>query len=428
VKVLVIGSGGREHAIIWKLSQSDRVEKIYAAPGNAGIYRQAELANINAEDIENLVKFARDKQVDLTVVGPEGPLANGIANRFEQEGLRVFGPSREAARIESSKVWAKQFMRKYHIPTASFLTFDNLREALKFVKSSVLPVAVKADGLAAGKGAIIADNEREAENAVRDMMQKRRFGDAGTRIVIENVLVGEEASILAFTDGKIVLPMISSQDHKRIGDGDTGPNTGGMGAYAPVPFISERMRKEIVDLILEPTVAGLAQEGCPFRGVLYAGLMLTERGPRVIEFNCRFGDPETQAVLPLMKTDLFDLMLATAEGNLSAEIVEWRDGAAVCVVLASEGYPGRYEKGKVINGLKDSGDDDLFVFHAGTMYHNRKFLTAGGRVLGVTAISDSIEEAIERAYEAADKIRFDGKQFRTDIGQKAVNRKLRFSG
>ncbi|MFH2055448.1 MAG: phosphoribosylamine--glycine ligase, partial [bacterium] len=316
MKILVVGSGGREHALIWKLSKSNLVSKIYAAPGNAGIYRHAELVNVKAEDIENLARFAKEKEIDLTLIGPETPLALGIVDRFNQDKLKIVGPTRDAARIESSKVWAKHFMRKYHIPTASFLSFDNLKDALKFVKSSARPVAIKADGLAAGKGVIIADNEDQAEAAVREMMQKRRFGDAGTRIVIEAALAGEEASVLALTDGKNIQALIPSQDHKRIGDNDTGPNTGGMGAYAPVPFMSDKLRQDIYDLILLPAVEGLAAEGHPFRGCLYAGLMLTERGPRVIEFNCRFGDPEAQAVLPLLESDLAELLLGTIEGDL----------------------------------------------------------------------------------------------------------------
>lgn len=428
MKVLVIGSGGREHAIVWKLAQSPLVSKIYAAPGNAGIYRQAELVNLKSEDIEGLLRFAKEKEIDLTVVGPEMPLALGIVDRFEEENLKIFGPSKAAARIESSKAWTKQFMRKYHIPSASFLTFDSMKEALKFARSSAMPIAIKADGLAAGKGVTIAKDVSQAEAAIRDIMQKRRFGEAGARIVIEDVLVGEEASILAFSDGVNVLPMISSQDHKRIGDGDTGPNTGGMGAYAPVPFLSERKRKDIVDLILEPAVAGLRAEGCPFKGVLYAGLMINDRGPRVIEFNCRFGDPETQAILPLMKTDLAELFLAVVENDLEFQTVEWQEASAVCVVLASGGYPGSYEKDKVIYGLKELKGNKVEVFHAGTVYEKGKFLTAGGRVLGVTAVEETVEEAVQTVYAATEQIRFEGHQYRTDIALKAVNRKFQVIG
>lgn len=425
MKVLVVGSGGREHALVWKLSKSKIVSKIFAAPGNAGIYRQAELVNIKAEDIENLARFAKEQSIDLTLVGPEVPLALGIVDRFNQDNLKIVGPTREAAQIESSKVWAKQFMRKYHIPTASFLTFDNLKDALKFVKSSAMPVAIKADGLAAGKGVIIAEDEGQAESAVREMMQKRRFGDAGARIVIEAALAGEEASVLALTDGKNIQALIPSQDHKRVGDNDTGPNTGGMGAYAPVPFMTDKLRQDIHDLILAPTVEGMAREGHPFRGCLYAGLMLTERGPKVIEFNCRFGDPEAQAVLPLLESDLAELLLGTVEGDLDTIVPKWQEGSAVCVVLASGGYPGSYEKGKPIEGLKNKSDNPL-VFHAGTRFENRKFLTNGGRVLGVTALAETLEEAIQGAYEASGRIDFEGKQYRTDIGVNAMNKKLRF--
>jgi phosphoribosylamine--glycine ligase len=429
MKVLVVGSGGREHAITWKLANSPSVQKIYAAPGNAGIYRQAELVNIKAEDIESLARFAKEKEIDLTVVGPEVPLALGIVDRFQELGLKIFGPSRAAARIESSKVWAKQFMRKHHIPSASFMIFDNMKEAIKFVRSSALPIAIKADGLAAGKGVTIANTIEEAESAVREAMQKRRFGEAGARIVIEDVLVGEEASILALTDGTHVLPLIPSQDHKRIGEGDTGPNTGGMGAYAPVPFVSAQRLKDIRDLILEPAVAGLRAEGCPFRGVLYAGLMITDRGPRVIEFNCRFGDPETQAVLPLLKSDLGELFMAVVDQDLEFQTVEWEEAFAVCVILASAGYPGSYEKGKVIYGLNDLKEKrNVEIFHSGTYFENRKFLTAGGRVLGVTAIESTVEEAVAQVYEAIERVRFEGMQFRSDIALKAVNRKFQVMG
>lgn len=429
MKVLVVGSGGREHAIIWRLAKSPSVQKIYAAPGNAGIFRHAELVNIRPEDIENLLKFAREKQIDLTVIGPELPLALGIVDRFREEGLKVFGPSRAAARIESSKIWAKQFQRKYHIPSASYMVFDNMKEAIKFVRSAVVPVAIKVDGLAAGKGVTIARTEEEAESAIREAMQKRRFGEAGTRIVIEDVLVGEETSVLAFTDGKQVLPMIPSQDHKRIGDGDTGPNTGGMGAYAPVPFISTQLRKDIVDLILEPAVDGLRREGCPFQGVLYAGLMITERGPRVIEFNCRFGDPETQALLPLLKSDLGELFMAVVNEDLEFRTIEWEEASAVCVILASGGYPGSYEKGKVIYGLNEFRNrSNVEIFHSGTYYENKKYLTSGGRVLGVTAVEETVEEAVQTVYESIEHIRFEGMQYRTDIALKAVNRKFTVMG
>jgi phosphoribosylamine--glycine ligase len=427
LKILVIGSGGREHALCWKLSKSPLVKHLYCAPGNAGIYRTAELVNIKADDIEALLRFAREKLIDLTVVGPELPLSLGIVDRFEAEGLRIFGPSKAAAEIESSKAYAKQFMRRYHIPTASFVIFDEMKEAIRFVHGAGMPIVIKADGLAAGKGVTVAESAEEAERAIRNMMQKRQFGEAGAKVVIENLLVGEEASVFAFTDGKKILTTIPSQDHKRVGDGDTGPNTGGMGAYAPVPFVSELMLKDIEDLVLEPAVHGLAEEGRPFRGVLYAGLMITEKGPKVIEFNCRFGDPETQAVLPLLKSDLAQIFQSVVDGKLDREMLEWEYKYATCVILASAGYPGDYEKGKEIIGLRDIKESDALVFHAGTKYENRKFYTSGGRVLCVVGMDEQIDESVSNAYEAAEKINFEGKQLRTDIGLKAGHKKFKFS-
>ena len=426
MKILVIGSGGREHAICWKLAKSSLVDKLYAAPGNAGIFRHAELANIRVDDIDNLLRFAKEKSIDLTVVGPEVPLALGIVDRFEAERLKIFGPSKLAAEIEASKAYAKQFMRKYHIPTASYMVFEDMKEALRFVKGSSYPLVIKADGLAAGKGVSIVKNYELAEKTIKNMMQKRQFGAAGAKIVVEDFLVGEEASVFAFTDGKHVLPLIPSQDHKRVGDGDTGPNTGGMGAYAPVPFVSDKVQKDILDLVLEPTVAGMAEEGRPFRGLLYAGMMITDKGPKVIEFNCRFGDPETQALLPLLKTDLAMIFQAVVNGTLADEILEWEDAYAACVILASGGYPGEYESGKEILGLKDIKDSDALVFHSGTKFEARRFLTNGGRVMGVVGVDEHLESAVARAYEVNDKIRFEGKQFRSDIGYKAWTKKFKF--
>jgi phosphoribosylamine--glycine ligase len=426
MRILVVGSGGREHAICWKLAKSPLVSKLYAAPGNAGIFRHAELVNIKIDDIENLLRFAKENAIDLTVVGPELPLALGIVDRFESERMKIFGPSKLAAEIESSKAFAKQFMRKYHIPTASFMIFEDMKEAIRFAKGSTLPLVIKADGLAAGKGVFISQNSDEAERVIRDLMQKRQFGEAGARIVIESQLIGEEASVFAFTDGKNVLPMIPAQDHKRVGDGDTGPNTGGMGAYAPVPFISERMQKDILDLVLEPAVAGLREEGRPFKGLLYAGLMITDRGPKVIEFNCRFGDPETQALIPLLKTDLAQLFRSVVDGKLDSETLEWEEAFAACVVLASGGYPGEYETGKEIYGLKEIKDSDALVFHSGTRYDSRKYLTSGGRVLGVVGVDEHLESAVAHAYDAIEKIRFERKLFRSDIAFKAWTKKFKF--
>ena len=426
MKILVIGSGGREHAICWKLAKSSLVDKLYAAPGNAGIFRHAELVNIRVDDIDNLLRFAKEKSIDLTVVGPEVPLALGIVDRFEVERLKIFGPTKLAAEIEASKAYAKQFMRKYHIPTASYMVFDDMKEALRFVKGSSYPLVIKADGLAAGKGVSVVKNYAGAEKTIKDMMQKRQFGAAGAKIVVEDFLVGEEASVFAFTDGKNVLPLIPSQDHKRVGDSDTGPNTGGMGAYAPVPFVSEKMQKDILDLVLEPTVAGMAEERRPFKGLLYAGMMITDKGPKVIEFNCRFGDPETQALLPLLKTDLAVIFHAVVNGTLADEVLEWEDAYAACVILASGGYPAEYENGKEIHGLKDIKDSDALVFHSGTKFEARRFLTNGGRVMGIVGVDEHLESAVAKAYETNEKIRFEGKQFRSDIGYKAWTKKFKF--
>ncbi|MBK7091012.1 MAG: phosphoribosylamine--glycine ligase [bacterium] len=427
MRILVVGSGGREHAMCWKLSKSPLVEKLYCAPGNAGIFRVAELVNINAEDIDNLVRFAREKQIDLTIVGPELPLSLGIVDRFETEKLRIFGPTKAAAEIEYSKAYAKQFMRKHHIPTASFMVFEDMKEAITFVRSAGMPIVIKADGLAAGKGVTVARSAEEAEATIRDMMQKRQFGEAGARVVVEHFMTGEEASVFAFTDGKNILTTIASQDHKRVGNGDSGPNTGGMGAYAPVPFVSEKILKDIHDLVLEPAVHGLAEEGRPFKGVLFAGLMMTERGPKVIEFNCRLGDPETQVILPLLKNDFAQLVSSAVDGTLDSETLEWEDAYAVCVVMTSGGYPGNYQKGREINGLRDIKDQDALVFHAGTKFENRRFFTNGGRVLGVTAVDEHIDNAVAKAYETVERIRFEDGHFRTDIAYKAGSKKFKFS-
>lgn len=427
MRILVVGSGGREHAICWKLSKSQFVEQVYCAPGNAGIFKHAELVDIRAEDIDNLIRFARERQVDLTVVGPELPLSMGIVDRFEAEKLKIFGPTKAAAEIEYSKAYAKQFMRKYHIPTASFMIFEDMREAIKFVRGAGMPIVIKADGLAAGKGVAISHSAEDAERVIRDLMQKRQFGEAGAKIVIESFLQGEEASVFAFTDGKSLLTTISAQDHKRVGDGDTGPNTGGMGAYAPVPFVSEAMLKDVHDLVLEPAIRGLAEEGRPFKGVLYAGLMITERGPKVIEFNCRLGDPEAQVILPLLKNDLAQLLRSAVDGTLESETLQWEEAYAVCVVMASGGYPGDYQKGIEITGLREIKETDGLVFHAGTRFENRRFLTNGGRVLGVTALDSHIDDAVAKTYEVVERIKFQGRHFRSDIAYKAGSKKFKFS-
>jgi len=417
MKILVVGSGGREHALVWKLHSSPLVKKIYAAPGNAGISTLPECVQIASEDLAGLAGFAEKNSIDLTVVGPELPLTLGIVDEFKKRNLSIFGPTKKAAEIEGSKVFAKKFMKKHHIPTASFRIFDKPDEALDFVKSADMPLVIKADGLAAGKGAVIIEDLNTGISVIQKMMVEKVFKDAGKRVVVEDFLEGEEATILAFTDGKTILPMPSSQDHKKIYDGDRGPNTGGMGAYAPAPVVDDRMMRRIYDEILEPTIVGMEQEGRIFKGVLYTGLMLTDRGPKVMEFNCRFGDPETQVVLPLLKSDLAEISMSIVEGDLSLEEVEWTDDFAVCVILASVGYPGKYEKGKQIFGLeKIEGAEDVLIFHAGTKQARGTLVTNGGRVLGVTGVDKNVEKAIHKAYVSVDKIKFDGVQFRRDIG------------
>jgi len=421
MKILVIGSGGREHAIAWKLSQSPLVKKIYACPGNAGIASLGDCIEISSEDIKGLADFAEKNLIDLTVVGPEQPLILGIVDEFEKRKLKIFGPKKEAALIEGSKGFAKEFMKRYHIPTASFKIFEQKEEAIDFVRSSEFPLVIKADGLAAGKGAFVVEDLKSAEEAVEKVMVQRIFGEAGSKLVVEDFLTGEEVTILAFTDGKTILPMVSSQDHKRIYDGDRGPNTGGMGAYAPTLIVNDKMMKKITEEVLEPTIFGLNKEGRIFKGVLYAGLMITEIGPKVIEFNCRFGDPETQVVLPLLGSDLAEIFLSIVEEELDLQDVKWKEGSAVCVVLASGGYPDKYEKGKEIFGLNRVGNSNVLVFHAGTKKAGNRIVTNGGRVLGVTAFDQTMEGALGRAYSTVDKIRFDGMQYRHDIGYRATN-------
>lgn len=419
MKVLVVGGGGREHALVWKIRQSPRVREVYCAPGNAGIAREATCVNIGAEDITGLRDFAREKGIDLTVVGPEAPLNAGIADLFQEAGLRIFGPSRAAAEIEGSKVLAKEIMAKYGIPTADYAVFDRPDRAAAYIKQKGAPCVVKADGLAAGKGVIVAMDEQAALDAVRSIMVDRIFGSAGDRVVVEECLTGEEVSILAFTDGYNVVPMVSSQDHKRVFDGDQGPNTGGMGAYAPAPVYSPEVHRRTVEEILVPIVRALDAEGRTYRGVIYAGLMVTPKGPKVLEFNARFGDPEAQPVLTLLDTDLVEIMEAVLENRLDRVEIRWKKQASVCVVLASGGYPGSYEKGKVIRGL-DQIPEGVVVFHAGTAQKDGETVTAGGRVLGVTALGPDIPAAIEAAYAAAGKISFEGMHYRRDIGKKAL--------
>jgi phosphoribosylamine--glycine ligase len=421
MKILVVGKGGREHAIVWKLAQSDKVDKIYAAPGNVGIAEQAEIVPIEGEDLHGLAAFAEKNAIDLTVVGPELPLTLGIVDIFENKGLRIFGPNKEAAEIEGSKAFAKSFMQKHHIPTARFKVFDSHFEALDFVKTAGFPLVIKADGLAAGKGAVIVNNPDEAKTAVENIMVERVFGEAGSRLVVEDFMVGEEVTVMAFTDGERVVPMVSAQDHKRIGDGDTGPNTGGMGAYAPTNIITENLMKQITEEILEPTINGLKAMGRIYTGVLYIGLIITDRGPKVLEYNCRFGDPETQVVLPLLESDLVQVFSDIIDGYLDVEEVKWKDASCVCVVLASRGYPASSEKDMVIEGLENCKSGSCVVFHAGTASKNGKIVTAGGRVVGVTAVDSSMRGALNRAYDSVGKISFEGMQYRRDIGRKAEN-------
>lgn len=422
MKVLVVGGGGREHALCWKLSQSPMVEELFCAPGNAGIGKIAQLVDIGPEDLYGLLEFARTKAIDLTVVGPEAPLVKGIVDLFEEHGLKVFGPRKEAAKIEGSKAFAKEFMKRHGIPTAPFRVFDDPEAAKDWIRRAGKPLVVKASGLAAGKGTIVCEKEEEALWAVEEIMVKRTFGDAGAKVVVEERLYGQEVSFMAFCDGEHILPMSSSQDHKRLLDGDEGPNTGGMGAYSPVPFVDENLEGRIVKEIMLPAVRGLKAEGRPYRGVLYAGLMIDPLGnPWVLEFNCRFGDPEAQALLVRMEGDLLEAMLACLDGRLPELSLRWDPRPAVCVVMASKGYPGPYEKGKVIRGIEEAERlQDVWVFHAGTKGEDGRLLTAGGRVLGVTAKGRDLREAIARVYEAVEKIHWEGVQYRRDIGRKGL--------
>lgn len=421
MKILVVGGGGREHAIVWKLAQSPLADEIYCAPGNAGIAQLADCVNIPAEDIDALLDFAQAEDIDLTVVGPEAPLSLGIVDKFCAAGRKIFGPSQSAALIEGSKELAKQIMAKYGIPTAKYASFTDKEQALAYVREQGAPIVVKADGLAAGKGVVVAETVAEAEQAVEDMLGGGAFGAAGAKVVIEEFLAGEEVSVLAFTDGHTVLPMVSAQDHKRVFDGDKGPNTGGMGAYSPAPVYTPKMADEVLHKVLQPAVDGMRAEGRLYKGVLYAGLMVTADGVKVLEFNARFGDPETQAVLARLKSDLVEIMLAVIDGRLAEHTLEWYDDAAVCVVIASGGYPGHYAKGQPISGLDDDMPD-TYVFHAGTAYAGQQIVANGGRVLGVTARGADIRQAIERAYQRADKIHYDGCFCRRDIGHRALDR------
>jgi phosphoribosylamine--glycine ligase len=420
MKILVVGSGGREHALAWKISSSPLVDKLFCAPGNAGMDEVAECVKIGAEDVAGLLKFAQEKKIDLTVVGPEAPLTMGIADAFENAGLKVFGPTAKGAQIEGSKVFSKKLMHKHAIPSATFRVFDQAPDAHRYIDVTPGPFVVKADGLAAGKGVIVTNTPEEAHNAIDAIMKQRQFGAAGDKVIIEERLSGVEASVLAFVDGKTVVPMLAAQDHKRIKDGDRGPNTGGMGAYAPTPVITPALSREIEEKVFVPVVHALNHERRDYRGVIYAGLMLSPTGLMVLEFNARFGDPETQPILMLMKSDLVPILMATAERKLSDVQLEWESGAAVCVVMASGGYPGKYEKGKPISGLEEAKKlPSVQVFHAGTARKDGQVVTDGGRVLGVTARGADIAQARKAAYEAVAKISFDGAQYRRDIAARA---------
>ncbi|NHH86895.1 phosphoribosylamine--glycine ligase [Cobetia sp. cqz5-12] len=425
MKVLIIGGGGREHALAWKAAQSSRVEEVFVAPGNAGTARESKLTNlaIAADDLEALVAFARDNAIELTIVGPEAPLVIGVVDRFREAGLKCFGPTAGAAQLEGSKAFTKDFLARHAIPTGDYATFAEVDAALEYLAAHPAPIVIKADGLAAGKGVVVAMSDEEARAAVRDMLEDNAFGDAGARVVIEEFLDGEEASFIVMVDGENVLPMATSQDHKRVGEGDTGPNTGGMGAYSPAPVVTADVHQRVMDEIILPTVRGMAAEGHPYTGFLYAGLMIDAQGaPKIIEYNCRFGDPETQPIMVRLKSDLVALCLAAEEGRLDTQSCEWDSRAAVGVVLAAGGYPASYRKGDVISGFDAAEATGCKVFHAGTAEKDGQVITSGGRVLCVTALGDSVAAATERAYEGVDAISWQDMLVRRDIAWRAIAR------
>ncbi len=423
MKILVVGGGGREHALCWKIFQSPLVDTLYCAPGNPGIAELAECVHIGADEIDALLDFALAEQIDLTLVGPEVPLTMGIVDRFQAAGLEIFGPNQAAAQIEGSKGFSKDLMARHNIPTADYQSFPDHAAAVAYVRQQGAPIVIKADGLAAGKGVIVAMTEAEAIAGLDDIMLDKVFGSAGASVVIEEFMAGEEASFFAFTDGKNILPLASSQDHKRIFDGDQGPNTGGMGAYSPAPVVTAALHDEIVATIVKPTIAGMAADGHPYVGILYVGLMIKDGKPRVVEYNARFGDPEAQPLLMRMKSDIVPVLQACARGELTQSSIEWHDKAAVCVVMASGGYPGDFVRGLPISGLEEAAKlDDLVVFHAGTMLQDAVVVNHGGRVLGVTGLGDDVAAAIECAYRGVAKIHWPDAHFRKDIGQKALNR------
>ena len=421
MKVLVIGSGGREHALVWKIAQSQYVRQVFAAPGNAGIAEIAQCVDIAADDVKGLINFAKSNRIALTVVGPEVPLTKGIVDEFEKAHLRIFGPTALVARLEASKVFAKEIMIKAGVPTANCEIFADSQLAKDYLKAINTPVVIKADGLAQGKGVIIAKTQDEAISAVTSIMEQKIFGDSGNQVIVEECLVGEEASILVLCDGENIIPLASSQDHKRIFDNDEGPNTGGMGAYSPAPVVTDKLMKEVLNKVIKPVISQMSKIGCPYKGVLYAGLMMTKDGPKVLEFNVRFGDPETQAILPRLNIDLIEVMQAVIDEKLNKIKLNWTKDSCVCVVVSSGGYPGKYQKEKEITGLDGLKNiDGVVVFHAGTKLSEDKVLTNGGRVLGVTALGANIEAAIKNTYKAVDKIKFEGMHFRKDIGARAL--------
>jgi phosphoribosylamine--glycine ligase len=422
MRILVIGGGGREHALVWKLAQSESVDKIFVAPGNPGMKGLAEIVDLPLTDLEAVANFAKEANIDLTVVGPENYLVAGLADVFEKHGLKVFGPKAKAAAIEGSKAFSKRLMQKYNIPTAFFKVCEDVETAKAFVEEKGAPIVIKADGLAAGKGVVVAMTKKEALDAVDDMMGHHKFGNAGARVVIEEFMEGEEASVLAFTDGDTIVPMVASQDHKRAFDNDCGPNTGGMGTYAPAPVMTDILMEKCKKEVLEPTIAALKAEGCKYQGCLYAGLMIKDDSIKVVEFNARFGDPETQVVLPLLESDLAKIMLACANGTLANEKIKWADKSAVCVIMASGGYPVKHKTGYEISGLEKVNSSEKMVFHAGTKEVDGKVVTSGGRVLGVTAISDNIKAARDKAYSAVEKINFKDAHYRKDIAWRAIKK------
>lgn len=423
MKVLVIGSGGREHALVKKISQSKKLSKLFVAPGNAGMQDLAEVINIKADEIEKLADFAKENEVDLTIVGPEAPLVKGIVDLFEERNLKIFGPNKKAASLEASKIFTKDLCKKYNIPTADYMVFDDSKKAKRYIDKCNKPQVIKADGLAAGKGVVVAADKEEAKAAIDLMMEEKAFGDAAKKVTIEERLYGEEASILVLCDGEHICPLATSQDHKQIYDEDRGPNTGGMGAYSPAPIIDDGLYEDIMRDIIRPTIYALKEEGINYKGVLYAGLMMTESGPQLLEYNVRFGDPETQAILTRIESDFLVALEAAVDGKLDEVEIKWDERSCICVVIASGGYPGNYEKGIEIKGLKKAGKQkNVIVYHAGTKKENEKIYTNGGRVLGVTALGEDITQAIDRAYKAIEYIHFDKMYYRKDIGHKAVGK------